>query len=180
MLTLQAQLNQVSKEPLYTEDDDVVPEERVCGDCEVHKEGLNLCSVCNLVFCEDCWKRCLPHRRSVPGGIPHEKTDVDLARKIQACIAPEWEESTLAILHAKDARTIWFDCDSDARFFDNDRFDELISDYPTIERPRLCPSIVSFMGQTGEVDHIVASNKLELIICRFRKEQSHQLTHICK
>ena len=122
----------------------------ICDDCELQTDQLSLCDICNKVYCEECWKFPLTHRKPKPGDLPHVKTDIELGRKIEACIAPKFNEAELERLHIQDQQTLWFDCDNDAQFFEHDRLDELLFNYSTDRRSKLCPGIVSFMGQTGK------------------------------
>jgi hypothetical protein len=50
------------------------------------------------------------HKRNAlaPGGIPHEKTELELARRIQDVFSTAVSDSDLEQLHVEDQSTAWF------------------------------------------------------------------------
>jgi hypothetical protein len=81
----------------------------LCEDCdEVLSEFF--CNVCQCSLCGDCWDRQPAHRRKrlAPGQIPHEKTELLLANRIQRVFSFSGDARTFERLHKDDEITAWF------------------------------------------------------------------------
>lgn len=63
-----------------------------------------------MSLCKECWDKQPAHRRKrlAPGQIPHEKTELLLANRIQTVFASSGDERTLRRLHREDEATAWF------------------------------------------------------------------------
>lgn len=103
----------------------------------------------------------LPHRlgRVGPDNVPHEKTDHNVAEKIQASLEPKMTEAEQEELHRLDDNTTWFgvarDEMDDPIFQDYGRYATLMAECSSMQRTlpnkgaSRYPSLVSFVGQTG-------------------------------
>jgi hypothetical protein len=98
---------------MIMEDEDSIPQEGVdsttCDSCNDHQSELFFCNVCSCIFCAKCWNAQFPHKAKSlgPGGIPHEKTDIELAQRIQEVFSKSLDDSTIERLHAEDQRSAW-------------------------------------------------------------------------
>ena len=81
-----------------------------CGVLEGVPYGLWYCNVCRFIFCNICWDDQLPHRRDQlgPGGIPHEKTELDVAEKVSNVLSPLVPDLEREKLCYNDEATAWF------------------------------------------------------------------------
>ena len=114
-------------------------------------------------FCGKCWDRLPPHRKCVlgPGGIPHEKTDHRIAEKIRSTLESRTTNEEQADLHIDDEITSWFGVASDVVgeyiFQDHGRYAALMSETLTHgtkgDQNPCYPSLVSVVGQTGQLTH---------------------------
>ncbi|KAI2627754.1 hypothetical protein GGR54DRAFT_430692 [Hypoxylon sp. NC1633] len=138
----------------------------LCEVCERRKDDVWFCNVCALVFCGQCWDAQIIHRISREG-IPHEKTDPDIAAKVRNVLSPPIDDQVRERLYDADAPTAWFGVDrpddlSPPMFQDYGRFTELmiatdpirrnpsfLEKWGEIGRDKRTPSLVSFVGQTG-------------------------------
>ena len=104
-------------------------------------------------------------QRKAPGSIPHEKTDLAIAMKIRAILEAKTTSVEQDILHRIDEDTTWFGViREDAElptFRDYGRFAGIMadtlspsshhsSDWTVGMRDHRFPSLVSFVGQTGQ------------------------------
>ena len=99
-----------------------------------------------------------------PGSIPHEKTDIGIAKKIKAILEAKTTSAEQDMLHKKDEDTTWFgvireDAESPT-FRDYGRYASIMADTINLSsyrgsgstlgvRDHRFPSLVSFVGQTG-------------------------------
>jgi hypothetical protein len=140
----------------------------LCDHCQTCGHERFHCNVCNYVFCDPCWMLQFPHRvpRSGPGVLPHEKTDVHIAKKISKVFSPQSKEEQREKLHMDDIDTTWFGVVREGHerpmFQDYGRYATLVA---TVKEMRLgsistlstnsateealYPSLISFVGQTG-------------------------------
>lgn len=143
----------------------------ICDDCNANDRILDYCNGCNLVFCPGCWNRQLLHKRGrfSPGGVPHEKSNASIARKVSRTFNPPTEPSLRQKLHFDDSKTAWFGIQRPdfgrPVFQDYGRFADLMR---STKRPSATPgnfhrqtsdcrlsndsrtpSLVSFVGETG-------------------------------
>ena len=107
-----------------------------------------------------------------------------VAQKIKAVLEPEITEEEQEGLHQKDEDTTWFGIsreDNLPLFQDYGRYANLMlgsSHNGTGGRDTRCPSLVSFVGQTGESSPIALFDKMGLTLHnRRRKEYRHQISH---
>lgn len=129
-----------------------------CNSCDEEGSGRFYCNICQYIYCEDCWKAQLPHRKlpNKPGQLPHEQTDLELERRIRNSLRPNRPAEENARLHRDDESATWFglapnhDRDFESELGDSGRLEELISSYKPAVKSRLHPSLVSFIGQTGK------------------------------
>jgi hypothetical protein len=82
----------------------------VCDDCQNLKSDLSFCNLCQCIFCTECWEKQSLHRKKAfaPGGVPHEKAELELARRIQDVFSTAVSDSDLERLHVEDHDTAWF------------------------------------------------------------------------
>lgn len=87
------------------------------------------------------------------GGIQHEKTDPEVARRIERTLESDLSEEGQAFLHVQDEDTSWFgalkDDDGDLVFQDYGRYPDLMAEKSTQNQKLRYPGLVSFVGQTG-------------------------------
>lgn len=130
----------------------------LCDDCETTGPDRYHCDICLYNYCQNCWEKVLLHRREPSRGqVRHEKTDLELARKIEASIRPDRSSKEDSDLHMDDRAALWFGfsrTDAGPRFIDNERYEVLLSDYSPAQRAELHPSLVSFIGQTGNISFL--------------------------
>ena len=143
------------------------PKLRRCEQCEEYGPNHAYCNVCDVVLCRRCWNLQITHKKSLlaPGAIPHEKTDHDLAKKIQAVLVLRASDEQQADLHRNDRNTTWFGIvreDSELPIFrDYGRYAAIMADTSRLDRSTdftenasgpdtRYPSLVSFVGQTGK------------------------------
>jgi len=81
----------------------------LCEDCDEVLPDF-FCNVCQCSLCGDCWDRQPAHRRKrlAPGQIPHEKTELLLANRIQNVFSFSGDARTFERLHKDDEITAWF------------------------------------------------------------------------
>ncbi len=104
-------------------------------------------------------------QRKAPGSIPHEKTDIGIAKKIKAILEAKTTSAEQDRLHKNDEDTTWFGVireDAELPIFrDYGRYAGIMADTlgPSSHHRSDCtvgvrdhrfPSLVSFVGQTGE------------------------------
>ncbi|CAI6303542.1 unnamed protein product [Periconia digitata] len=126
-----------------------------CEDCE---EVLSdyYCNACAVNLCSACWDTQPAHRRKrlAPGQIPHEKTNLIVANRVQTVFACAGDERTLKRLHKEDEITTWFGLEREFKdepsfmFRDHGRFSAALSTGSQAVTNKI-PSLVSFVGQTG-------------------------------
>jgi hypothetical protein len=81
-----------------------------CEDCGTEELDVCVCNVCNFCLCSKCWDKQLPHKKGKLGlgGIPHEKTPPDVAKKVGRALAPPSDEKARMQLYEDDELTAWF------------------------------------------------------------------------
>jgi hypothetical protein len=95
---------------LMEPDEDGIPTRDCCDSCECSNAELFFCAVCPCMLCSDCWETQIAHKKNkiAFGGIPHEKTQPLVARRLQTVFFNRHDEVTFQKLHEKDEDTIWF------------------------------------------------------------------------
>lgn len=136
------------------------PSLRPCEMCKKLGEQRWYCNLCTVSLCEACWDGILPHvlGRLGPDGVPHEKTDHNVAEKIQASLEPKMTQVEQEELHRQDDNTTWFGVARDEIdepiFQDYGRYATLMAECSAIQRATSdrgasrYPGLVSFVGQT--------------------------------
>ena len=126
-----------------------------CPQCDLSCFDLFYCNLCRFSYCRSCWDRIGPHRVGMlgPCGIPHEKTDIDVAEKLRAtfeCSASNDEQNSL---HDMDQHTAWFgvakDEQGDCIFCDYGRYTRIIAEVSRGRPKSRFPGLVNFVGETG-------------------------------
>lgn len=117
-------------------------------------EKTSYCNVCNLQFCDNCWNVQPTHMFRTLGvtGVPHEKTDPDVAEIVRATLEVNTSDDQQQELHAEDEDTTWFgmvEVNGEPTFRDYGRYSDLMASFPKLQEERCCPGLVSFVGPTG-------------------------------
>jgi hypothetical protein len=132
-----------------------------CGRSRPSQGDCHFCWPCNgTIFCDKCWDKCPPHK-PVRGrvaqqivGLPHEKSDPYVARKIFETLQSEKDEKEQELLHDRDEDSSWFGTGKDGDtgdfvFRDFGRYSRLVEELSSRRRQTRFPALVSFVGQTG-------------------------------
>ncbi|KAF7505357.1 hypothetical protein GJ744_000978 [Endocarpon pusillum] len=126
-----------------------------CDDAKDENVPCHFCWPCHAVYCDDCWSRQMAHKKraQTAAGIPHEKTEPSVAKKIQIALEANLTHKEQATLHVRDEDTSWFgawkDENDDMVFQDYGRYANLMAESSARERKVRYPALVSFVGQTG-------------------------------
>ncbi|KAK8121780.1 hypothetical protein PG984_010450 [Apiospora sp. TS-2023a] len=141
--------------------------QKKCEQCEEHGKDVWYCNICDTSFCDPCWNGQFVHRKPPRGGLPHEKTDVNIAEKVQNVLSPPTDNWAREQLYKADEITSWFGVErpednAPPVFQDYGRFADLMAStdpirsqpsfmerWAEVGRDRRTPSLVSFVGQTG-------------------------------
>jgi hypothetical protein len=119
-------------------------------------DKTSYCNVCNLQFCDKCWDLQPTHMFGTLGvtGVPHEKTDPDVAEIVRATLEVNTSDDQQQELHVEDQDTTWFGIveeNGEPTFRDYGRYSTLMASFPTLPDDRCYPGLVSFVGPTGIV-----------------------------
>lgn len=82
--------------------------QKKCEQCEEHRKDVWYCNICETSFCDQCWSGQFVHRKPPRGGLPHEKTDVNVAEKVQNVLSPPTDNWVREQLYKADEITSWF------------------------------------------------------------------------
>jgi energy-coupling factor transporter ATP-binding protein EcfA2 len=128
----------------------------ICEQCLSEQPFVSYCPACSFHFCRDHWEgQPLHHGQRLVNGVPHEKTDPLVARKIKSIIEPSISEEEQNLLHRADDDTTWFGVLPDATdsgqrlLHDFGRYEEFLSQSNFSPKSRQFPSLISFVGPTG-------------------------------
>lgn len=116
---------------------------------------LSLCTGCNDYFCESHWHKRRAHREKQlgPGGIPHEKVDLNIAEQVEQCLAEPLSDSDEQVQHLADVDTTWFGFDRDANnepvLAEYRRYAAIMMEHAQDTGRTRHPALVSFIGETG-------------------------------
>ncbi|CAN9312297.1 unnamed protein product [Alternaria alternata] len=128
---------------------------RVCESCELERSPVWDCSYCGMNFCDECWSKQGPHKpgRTGPDGLPHEKANPTIVKRLQDILTPPQEYREQQILHIEDEDTTWFGMVRNSQnspvFQDYGRYSAIMADSNSGEFKFRYPQLVSFIGQTG-------------------------------
>ncbi|KAI0514604.1 hypothetical protein F5B22DRAFT_610121 [Xylaria bambusicola] len=149
----------------------------MASSCEVcqGEDGLDFCTGCNDYYCNNCWGKRRAHRDGKqlgPGGIPHERVNPEIVKRVDACVTGPVNEQEEREQHEDDQDTTWFGLDRDSGG------DPVLSEYrryasimmtSTTERSTIqYPGLVSFVGQTNAGK----STLIRLLINRARRQEN--------
>lgn len=143
------------------------------------------CNVCNLQFCDKCWEYQPTHMFKTLGvtGVPHEKTDPDVAEIVRATLEVNTSDEQQQELHIEDQDTTWFGIveeNGEPTLRDHERYTDLMACFPKLKEDRCCPGLISFVGPTGKLlslYNVVDTRKHFLIRLRCWQERSDQASH---
>lgn len=103
-----------------------------------------------------CWSLQGPHRPNKKGrdGVPHEKTDPRVVRRLRSTLKPPGNIEHIEQLHHEDEATKWFGVTRDLTgrsvLQESDRYMALMSKYTSTSDSTTCyPQLVSFIGTTN-------------------------------
>lgn len=129
---------------------------RVCRGCKKPGKNCSFCNVCAVLLCKECWDLQIAHSedRRAADNVLHEKTDLDIAEKVKACLEPLMTDEQQMSLHRSDENTTWFGVGKNEMeeliFEDCGRYAHIMADCPSGRRSSQYPALVSFVGQTGQ------------------------------
>lgn len=151
------------------------PHKGMCRICRGVKDKIFICPQCRgYPICNDCWDQQPLHRPDPDFDGPEASCFAQHEKITQDVYA--WHTDNFSRLtedarrkgHLAEARAKWFGIcsDTDGRLFfgDTDRFGALIDESWTREFPDQYPSLVSFVGQTGNVFIHAPKNRAGLTI----------------
>ncbi|KAF1965274.1 hypothetical protein BU23DRAFT_574994 [Bimuria novae-zelandiae CBS 107.79] len=127
----------------------------LCEYCEEWKDRIWNCSYCGANFCDACWGIQLQHKagRTGPDGLPHEKGDPTIVKRLKNILTPPTNFNEQQQLHEDDEDTTWFGIARDDYnqpiFQDYGRYATIMADSTTGTHKLRYPQLVSFIGQTG-------------------------------
>ena len=128
----------------------------ICEQCQFEQPFVSYCPACSFHFCRDHWDgQPLHHGQRLVNGVPHEKTDPLVAKKVKSIIEPSISEEEQAQLHRADDDTTWFGVLPDAAdtsqrlLHDFGRYEEFLSQSMFSPKSGQFPSLISFVGPTG-------------------------------
>jgi len=148
-------------DPEYESGSESLSSEGPCEECEDDRcggPGLPIwhCVDCDSSYCGDCWPRQGPHKPKKKGrdGVPHEKTNPFVVRRLKAILHPTRKPEEIQKLHEEDESTKWFgvarDLTGRPNFDDYGRYASLVQSISPIESlGNRYPQLVSFIGVTN-------------------------------
>ncbi|PVI02430.1 hypothetical protein DM02DRAFT_701953 [Periconia macrospinosa] len=128
---------------------------KICESCEQSAQPIWNCAYCDMNFCDSCWSKQGPHKlgRTGPDGLPHEKTNPKIIKRLKDILSPPSDQGAQETLHVEDEDTTWFGLARDTHnkpfFQDYGRYASIMADSNTVEHQSRYPQLVSFIGQTG-------------------------------
>lgn len=128
---------------------------KTCEACEESFVRTWNCSYCDMNFCDLCWGRQGPHKpgRTGPDGLPHEKGDPNIVKRLKNILTPPTDPGEQQSLHIDDEDTTWFGIgrnnNDNPIFQDYGRYATIMADSNTGVHKLRYPQLVSFIGQTG-------------------------------
>lgn len=114
------------------------------------------CVDCSSDYCSECWPLQGPHKPGKLGrdGVPHEKTDPQVAARLQSILQPTDSAEVVRDAHTKDEVSKWFGVTKDLtgrpKFEDYGRYASLMASItPAHYQGNRYPQLVSFIGVTN-------------------------------
>ncbi|PSN59126.1 hypothetical protein BS50DRAFT_594903 [Corynespora cassiicola Philippines] len=128
--------------------------QKACEDCESDGMPIWNCSNCGMNFCDACWTKQAPHKpgRKGPDGLPHEKADPAIVKRLKNIFTPPVDHAGQQTLHMEDEDTTWFGTareDGKPVLQDYGRYPAIMADSNTGDFNYRYPQLVSFIGKTG-------------------------------
>lgn len=116
--------------------------------------SCNYCNGCNELYCNKCWAERGPHQRGTLTltGVPHEKTDPNVADLVRATLQPNPSKVEQQRLYRNDENATWFglvEVNGEPTFRDYGRYVDLMGISTRQPSQRQYPSLVSFVGPAG-------------------------------
>ena len=110
-----------------------------------------MCNICRNILCQKCWKRQLVHRKNAD----HEMTDPEIVRKIDTIIGEDLSTEDRVIQHRESTYSKWFGIlhyggSGNRTLSDFGRYSQLMAESIYEPSSEQYPSLVSFVGPTGE------------------------------
>lgn len=118
-------------------------------------QSCNYCNGCNETYCNKCWDDQRSHIRGTLTitGIPHEKTDPNVAELVRATLQSNLSKDEQQLLYQGDETATWFGLigvDGEPTLRDYGRYADLASRISLQSSERQYPSLISFVGPTGQ------------------------------
>ena len=140
-----------------------------CDQCQRKQDRVSFCPVCNFNYCQTHWDSQPLHRqRLTVNGVPHEKTNPDLAKRITSVIEPSVNDAEQNQLHIADDDTTWFgvlpDQAGELMFHDFGRYEEFLAQSIFTPKSAQFPSLISFVGPTGAGKSTIVKALVKLFV----------------
>jgi energy-coupling factor transporter ATP-binding protein EcfA2 len=140
-----------------------------CDQCQRKQDWVSFCPVCNFNYCQTHWDSQPLHReRLTVNGVPHEKTNPDLAKRITSVIEPSVNDAEQNQLHIADDDTTWFgvlpDQAGELMFHDFGRYEEFLAQSMFTPKSAQFPSLISFVGPTGAGKSTIVKALVKLFV----------------
>jgi ABC-type multidrug transport system fused ATPase/permease subunit len=129
----------------------------MCDQCNRIRDDVSFCPVCEFHYCSAHWDSQLLHQRQiVKDGVPHERTNPRLAKRVKSIIEPSWTDDQQIQHHRADEDTTWFGVLPDPNglpnellFHDFGRYESFMEQSTFNSKSVQFPSLLSFVGPTG-------------------------------
>jgi energy-coupling factor transporter ATP-binding protein EcfA2 len=140
-----------------------------CDQCQRKQDWVSFCPVCNFNYCQAHWDSQPLHREMLTvNGVPHEKTNPDLAKRITSVIEPSINDAEQNQLHVADDDTTWFgvlpDQTGELMFHDFGRYEEFLTQSMFAPKSAQFPSLISFVGPTGAGKSTIVKALVKLFV----------------
>ena len=143
----------------------------ICDQCQSERPDVTYCPACCFHFCREHWDAQILHRRPRDfNGIPHERTDPRLAKRIRSIIEPSISPEEQNRLHQQDEDTTWFGvlpdatCPGQLLFHDFGRYEEFLVQSTFAPKSAQFPSLISFVGPTGAGKSTIVKGLVKLVV----------------
>ncbi|KAF7511091.1 hypothetical protein GJ744_005322 [Endocarpon pusillum] len=140
-----------------------------CDQRQRKQDCVSFCPVCNFNYCQTHWDSQPLHRQPLTvNGVPHEKTNPDLAKRITSVIEPSVNDAEQNQLHIADDDTTWFgvlpDQAGELMFHDFGRYEEFLAQSMFTTKLAQFPSLLSFVGPTGAGKSTIVKALVKLFV----------------